>query len=241
MAAARRRPGARPRRTAAPSAHFGERMVFCCGVGDRGHRRRTGGRSRGAMISIFSMTTGFSGASDLNGPTAPVGVSPMRSIDVHALHDVAEHRVAPAGRHRVEVGVVDQVDVELRIAGVRRSPRASPTVPRLFCRPLPDSLKTLSCVGFRCQAGGVVAAALDDEVRDHAVEQGVGVEALAHVAQEVRRGERRAVRAHLDDELAHVGGDPHLRVRRPRRAARRRGSRAASEQRRRAGRSGSGS
>ena len=32
------------------------------------------------MISTFSMITGFKGASLLNCPTVPVGVSPMRSI-----------------------------------------------------------------------------------------------------------------------------------------------------------------
>ena len=99
--------------------------VFCCGVGDRGHRRCTGGAPPATMISIFSMMTGFSGASDLNGPDRAGGRLADAVDHVHALHDAAEHRVAPAGGHRIEVGVVDQVHVELRScpsAARRRAP-----------------------------------------------------------------------------------------------------------------------
>ena len=67
--------------------------------------------------------------------------------------------------------------------------------------------------GLQRVSGGVVPAALDDEVRDHAMDQGAGVEPLARVAEEVRRGEGRPVLTHLDDELAQIGDDLHLRVR----------------------------
>ena len=57
----------------------------------------------------------------------------------HAFDDAAEHRVAPARGQGIEIGVVGDVDVELRIAGVRAGARARPTVPRRFLRPLPAS------------------------------------------------------------------------------------------------------
>ena len=65
------------------------------------------------------MTTGFSGASDLNGPIAPGRGLADAIDDVHALDHLAEHGVAPAGGHRVEVRVVGDVHVELRVARVR--------------------------------------------------------------------------------------------------------------------------
>ena len=57
-----------------------------------------------------------------------------------------------------------------------------------------------------------MAAALDDEVGHYPVEQGVGVEALAHVAQEIGHREGRPVRIQLDHEGAHVRRDAHLRI-----------------------------
>jgi len=39
-----------------------------------------GATARAPMTSTFSMMTGFMGASALNAPLAPVGVSPMRSM-----------------------------------------------------------------------------------------------------------------------------------------------------------------
>ena len=71
------------------------------------------------MISIFWMMTGFSGASALNGPLDAGGGLADVLDHVHALHDASEDGVAPAGRHRVEVRVVDQVHEELRVARVR--------------------------------------------------------------------------------------------------------------------------
>jgi hypothetical protein len=68
-------------------------------------------------------------------------------------------------------------------------------------------------------------AALDDEIADHAVKERVGVLALAHIAQEVRDRERRALRIELDDELTHAGRDAH-----PRRIRGERGGEVQSEQ-----------
>jgi hypothetical protein len=73
---------------------------------------------------------------------------------------------------------------------------------RLFCRPLP-------C--FQLQVGGRVAATLDHEIGDHPVDQRAGVVAFAHVTQEVRDRERRAIRQQLDDEFTHVRRDLDLR------------------------------
>ena len=70
-----------------------------------------------------------------------------------------------------------------------------------------------SCVVLQLLVGGGVAAALDHEIADHAMEQRAVVEALVHVAQEVLDRERRALRIQLDDEVAHAGGDAHERRR----------------------------
>ena len=48
----------------------------------------------------------------------------------------------------------------------------------------------------------VVAAALDHEIRDDAVEYGAVIGAVPHVAQEILRGERGAHRVHFDDDVA---------------------------------------
>ena len=56
---------------------------------------------------------------------------------------------------------------------------------------------------------GADAAALDHEVRDHAMEQRVRVVAGLHVAQEIFHRQRRAIALQLDDECTQVGGDAH--------------------------------
>ncbi len=90
------------------------------------------------------MTIGFSGASDLNGPHRAGGDHAHAIDHFHAFDDAAEDRVAPARGQRVELGVVREVHVELRVRAVRRAEQAMPTVPRLFCRPLPDSFTMYS-------------------------------------------------------------------------------------------------
>ena len=89
-----------------------------------------------------------------------------------------------------------------------------PTVPRLFCNPLPDSFTSGSWVGFSSQLALALQSAAEKPppwiTNPHdAMEEGVRVEALVDVTQEVGDGQRRAVGLQLDDELAHVSGDAH--------------------------------
>jgi len=87
----------------------------------------------------FSMTMAFSGRPDLNGPIAPCDDG--RSCPhVHAVRYSPEHRITPARRQGIQLGVVRRYDVEPRVAAVGGPERAMPTQPRLFCRPLPASL-----------------------------------------------------------------------------------------------------
>src|SRR5206468_13073037 len=60
--------------------YFGERIVVSGRGGGAGVSSAGLRVTPAATISTFSMTTGFKGASDLKGPTAPVGVSPMCSM-----------------------------------------------------------------------------------------------------------------------------------------------------------------
>ena len=194
----------------------------CAGSGAAGWRRSQPCRQRGAAAagaaafastsSIFWMMIGLIGASDLNGPTLAGRHRADAVDDIHALDDLAEDRVTPARRHRIQVRIVGDVNVELRSCpNAARSLRARPTVPRLFCSPLPDSLTTGSWLGFSSRLARRMAAALDDKIADHAMDERIGVVAFAHVAQEVRDREGRAFRRQFDDELAHAGRDAHAR------------------------------
>ena len=81
--------------------------------------------------------------------------------------------------------------IELRVAAMGSPVRARPTVPRRFESPLPDSLGTPARVGFST-ISGVVAAALRDEVGDHAMEDRAVVVTGSHVFEEIGGGERGA-------------------------------------------------
>ena len=145
----------------------------------RAHRpaRRTerpwrAGANPSVNSSIFWMTTGCMRRFLLE-RTHRAGGRDADAIDhFHAFDDAAEHRVTPARGQGIEIGVVGDVDVDLAIARVRAA----------GAREAHGAAQILEAVaGFvrdRLRRGhGLVveadAAALDHEVRDHAMEQRV--------------------------------------------------------------------
>jgi len=63
---------------------------------DRAIHRGTWAELVAPPSSTFSMTMAFSGASDLNGPIAPVATTPILSSHVHAVRYSPEHRNNPS-------------------------------------------------------------------------------------------------------------------------------------------------
>ena len=83
-------------------------------------------------------------------------------------------------------------------------------MPRWLVKPLPDSLTTFGRTALELVVG-VVAAALNDEARNGAVEDRAGIIALVDELQELRHRERCALRVELDGEIARGGHDLHVR------------------------------
>src|SRR5690349_18066260 len=127
--------------------------------------------------------------------------------DVEAGDDVAED-----GVHAVEVGAVLRVedDEELRaagvLAGVRHAEEAEAVAARVALGLALDGVAGAAGAGAPIALdAGVGAAALDDEVRDDAVEVDAVVEALLDQRQEVLHGLGRVVLEELDLDGAAVG------------------------------------
>ena len=111
----------------------------------------------------------------------------------HAVGDAAEHGIAGAAATRVEVGVVDQVDEELRggavrIVGARHRERAAPILDAVVGFVLDRRARRLllHVLGH--------AAALHDEARDHAMEDGAVEMAGVDVVEEVLHRDGRVLR-----------------------------------------------
>ena len=163
------------------------------------------------------MTTRSTGTSVGNGPPAPV--APLRDLvdDVHAGDDLAEHRVAVAlriGRAEIEPLVVADVDEELRRRGVRIARARHRDGAGLVRQPGLDALLRLDRDRRSRRAFAelrVVAAALDHEALDDAMELRAVVLAGLDVFQEVLDGLRRCVRIEL--ELDRTGGRVDLDLR----------------------------
>jgi hypothetical protein len=127
---------------------------------------------------------------------------------VHAFDDLAEDTVAPAlagRRAEVQEVVIDGVDEELggrrvRIAGARHRDRAA-LVLQAVGRLVLDRLAGVLLVHARLEA-----AALDHEVADHAVEDGVVVMPGLDVGNEVGRGLRGLFGVQFEGDDAVVGG-----------------------------------
>src|ERR1700722_9677540 len=89
----------------------------CCGCGGR----RGGRGRRGARHDLFDFLDDdrLQGCIGLERPYG-AGRHRADAIDhVHALDDATEDGITPAGRHRIKVRIIGDVDVELRVARVR--------------------------------------------------------------------------------------------------------------------------
>src|SRR6202043_3760686 len=88
-------------------------------TGCRGRRRRH--RCCGGGADLFNLLDddGLQRRIGLERAHAPGRYRADAIDDIHALDDVPEDGVTPAGRDRVEVRIVGDVDVELRVARVR--------------------------------------------------------------------------------------------------------------------------
>ncbi len=134
--------------------------------------------------------------------------------DLGALHDLAEHGVAPAlgGRSGVvQEAVVGHVDEELRggrvrIAGAGHG-HGVVVVLQAVLRLVLDGR-----IGALLVHAGLEAAALDHEAGDHAVEDRVVVVALLHVGEEVFRRLGRLLGVEFEDDHA-VAGDVEFDLR----------------------------
>ena len=126
---------------------------------------------------------------------------------VHAVHDLAEYRIAPAVGSLVamiEKAIVGDVDKELRsrrmrVRGAGHGDRAA------------DVFQAV--IGFVADRGaaalaaesGSETAALDHEIVDHPVKQGAVVEALFDIVLEVARRNGRLVEIEFDANGSEVG------------------------------------
>src|SRR5581483_6073333 len=101
--------------------------------------------------------------------------------DIHALYDATEYRVTPTGRQGIEIGVVDQIDIDLGVARVRRLiPRQSHHA-ALVLQAVAGLIEDGLVYGLELIGGGVMSAALDHEVRHDTMEESIGVEAFLDV------------------------------------------------------------
>ena len=132
--------------------------------------------------------------------------------DFHALDDGPEYGVAPARRARVQIQVVDQIDVELGIArvGIGRSCEANR--PAQVAQAVTRLVGNHSLGRLELKVAGV-AARLGHKTLDDPVEYSAFVVAFTHIGQEVLDRERRPVHVQFDHEAAGVGHDIDPRIR----------------------------
>src|SRR5690606_13556481 len=128
--------------------------------------------------------------------------------DLHALDDLAEYRVAPASRTRVQVEVVVQVDIELTRRGVRLVRACHADRAAQVAQPVAGLVRHGLLGGLRLEIRRE-AAALREKALYHAVEDRAGVEALVDVLEKELHRQRGALRLELDDEAPAVRVDPH--------------------------------
>ena len=130
--------------------------------------------------------------------------------DVLPLNDLAEHGIAVAGRRFVLVVqevVVRHVDEELRRGGVGIVGTGHGDGVGVVLEAVPGFVDHgLAGVGLFLHVGGM-AAALNHESVDDAVEDRVVVEAGFHVIQEVADGFGRFRGVQFNDDVAHAGFD----------------------------------
>lgn len=133
---------------------------------------------------------------------------------IHAVDDLAEHAVAPAlhgGGGKVQEGVVGVVDEELRGGGVRVHGTGHGNGAAVV-------LQAVVGLVLHGLAGGLFihadaeAAALDHEAVDDAVEDGVGVEAVIHILEEVGNGFGGLVRIEFQQDVAGRGFEKDVGV-----------------------------
>src|ERR1700733_5305383 len=183
-------------------------------------RRGWGGGSRRARHGCRGAAAYFFNLLDDDGLQRRVGFEGTHAAgrhrtdaidDIHPLHHVPEDGVTPAGRYRIQVGIVRDIDVELGIARVRAVAAGKSHGAALVLQTVAGFVDNGIVAGLQLHVARGMSAALDDKIAHDAMNERVGVVALAHVAQKVRDRERRALRCQLDDELTHVGGYPHPR------------------------------
>ena len=85
---------------------------------------------------MLSTVIGSTGTLRSNGPPRAGWSMPDVVDDFHALDDLAEHRVAPTRRPRVQIDVVGEVDVELSRSGMRLVGACEPDRPAQVAEPV---------------------------------------------------------------------------------------------------------
>src|SRR6266853_3825821 len=139
---------------------------------------------------------------------AAAGLDPLDFVDdVLALHDLAEHAVAPSlgtGRRVIQEVVVLDVDEELargrmRVGGPRHGDGVAVVLQAVA------GLVLDGYPGRLLAHPRLEAAALDHEAVDYAVEHGIGVEPRFDVSEEILDRLRRALRLKLECDDAEVG------------------------------------
>ncbi len=126
---------------------------------------------------------------------------------VHAFHDLAEYRVAPAlhgGSAVVEEAVVSNIDEKLCAGRVRLHGACHGNGPDLVGNAVVGFVLDRSAGAFLLHAR-LETAALNHEVADHAVEDGAVVVAVFHVLLEVGHGFRGFVFKEVESDDAVVG------------------------------------
>ena len=126
---------------------------------------------------------------------------------LHATADGTEHAVAPT-LHRlvlvIQIVVIGHVDEELRRCGVRVAGAGHRQGTNLVGQAVVGFVLD-SLAGIFFNKARQVAAALNHEVVDHAMEQGAIVVTVAAVLLEVGTGDRRLVMKQFDLDIAVIG------------------------------------
>src|SRR5271154_463879 len=124
--------------------------------------------------------------------------------DVHSLGDAREDGVAEVAARMIEEVVVLQIDEELRgravdVIGARHGERAALVLAAIVRLVLDRRVGLLLVHVFR------EAAALDDESRNHAMENRAVEESIIDIAQEIGDRQRRVFLEQLYGEIAQRG------------------------------------
>src|SRR5882757_4841493 len=129
--------------------------------------------------------------------------------DIHAQHDFAEHGISPPCLIGIERRVVEQIHVELAVAGVRLRRACHTHRTALVGQSVARFVDDFSGSAFEL-VGGVEAASLNHKIWNHAMEYRPGVKPLIYMFQELRDGERRTFRQQFNREASQRGHNLHM-------------------------------